>query len=120
MPVSSKLTSDNLKKYENLAYCLKSHCGVRGFCAKSQQKTQIILLMYGCIDYLRQKSPLPILVADLRINPFLYFLIIVSKFIPDFEDEALGAVFPVLAYLVVFQHTEGLVEAAFATDIFRV
>ena len=22
--------------------------------------------MYGCIDYLRQKSPLPILVADLR------------------------------------------------------
>ena len=70
MPVSSKLTSDNLKKYENLAYCLKSHCGVRGFCAKSQQKTQIILLMYGCIDYLRQKSPLPILVADLR---YIYF-----------------------------------------------
>ena len=31
-----------------------------------------------------------------------------------------GTMFSVLAYLVVFQYTEGLVEAAFATDIFRV
>lgn len=51
---------------------------------------------------------------------FLVILIVKSKFIPGFEDEAFGAVFSVLAYLVVFQHTEGLVKAAFATDIFRV
>lgn len=55
-----------------------------------------------------------------HINPFLYFLIIVSKFIPSFENEMFGMVFSVLAYLVVFQNTEGLVDAAFATDIFWV
>lgn len=61
-------------------------------------------------------------------NPFpkiiklsiIFYLIIKSKFIPDFEDEIFGTVFSVLAYLVVFQYPEGLVEAAFATDIFRV
>ena len=47
-------------------------------------------------------------------------LIFKTKFIPGFEDEAFGSVFSVLAYLVVFQHTEGLVDAAFATDIFWV
>ena len=31
------------------------------------QKNKRIRFMYGCIDYLRQKSPLHILVADLRI-----------------------------------------------------
>lgn len=50
--------------------------------------------------------------------PYFLILIVISKFIPCFEDEALGAVFSVLAYLVVFQHTEGLVDTAFATDIF--
>ena len=33
-------------------------------------------------------------------------LIVKSKFVPCFEDEALGAVFSVQAYLVVFQHME--------------
>ena len=50
--------------------------------------------------------------------PYFLILIVISKIIPCFEDEALGAVFSVLAYLVVFQHTEGLVDTAFATDIF--
>ena len=49
---------------------------------------------------------------------FVLFLIVKTKFIPSFENEALGAVFSVLTYLVVFQHTEGLVDAAFTTDIF--
>ena len=39
---------------------------------------------------------------------------------PGFEDEALGAVFSVLAQFVVFEHTEGFVDAAFATDVFWV
>jgi len=33
-------------------------------------------------------------------------LIVISEFIPGIEDEALGAVFTVLAYLVVFQHDQ--------------
>ena len=43
-----------------------------------------------------------------------------SKFVPGFEDEALGAVFSVLAQFVVFEYTEGFVDAAFATDVFGV
>ena len=42
---------------------------------------------------------------------------VISKSVPCFEDEVLGAVFSVLAQLVVFQHTEGLVDAAFAADL---
>ena len=51
---------------------------------------------------------------------FLVILIVKSKSVPGFGDEALGAVFSVLAYLVVFQYTGGLVDTAFATDIFWV
>ena len=50
----------------------------------------------------------------------LLISVVVFKFIPCFEDEALGAVFTVLAYLVVFEHTEGLVDASFAADVFWV
>ena len=45
---------------------------------------------------------------------------IITKIISCFGDEALGAVFSVLAYLVVFQYTGGLVDAAFTTDVFWV
>ena len=45
---------------------------------------------------------------------------IIPKSVPCFEDEALGAVFSVLAQLVVFEHTEGFVDAAFSADVFRV
>jgi len=48
---------------------------------------------------------------------YLFFLIVKSKSVPGFEDEALGAVFIVLAQLVVFQHTEGFVDAAIAADL---
>ena len=44
-------------------------------------------------------------------------LIIISKFIPCFENEALGAVFTVLTQLVVFQNSECLVDATLSTDI---
>ena len=51
---------------------------------------------------------------------FLVILIVKSKSVPGFGDEAFGAVFSVPAYLVVFQHTGGLVDAAFTTDVFWV
>lgn len=50
----------------------------------------------------------------------LLISVVVFKFIPSFEDETLGAVFSVLAQLVVFEHTEGLVDAAFSADVFGV
>ena len=54
------------------------------------------------------------------IMVFLVILIVKSKSVPGFGDEAFGAVFSVLAYLVVFQYTGGLVDAAFTTDVFWV
>ena len=39
----------------------------------------------------------------------LLISVVVFKFIAGFEDEALGTVFSVLAYLVVFQHMEDFV-----------
>ena len=50
----------------------------------------------------------------------LLISVVVFKFIPCVEDEALGAVFSVLAQLVVFKHTEGFVDAAFSADVFWV
>ena len=40
-----------------------------------------------------------------------------SKFVPGFEDEALGAVFSVLAQLVAFQYKEGLVDTVYLLQI---
>lgn len=47
-------------------------------------------------------------------------LSVVAEAGPGVEDEALGAVFAVLAEFVVFEDAEGFVDAAGATDVFGV
>ena len=42
---------------------------------------------------------------------------IIPKSVPGFEDEALGAVFSVLAQLVAFQYKEGLVDTVYLLQI---
>ena len=50
----------------------------------------------------------------------MVILFVISESVPCVHHEALGAVLAVLADFVVLEDTEGLIDAALTTDIFRV